>query len=96
MSNRLRISVRILPNGRPKEVIGRDAWALLNPRAGEPGCTPIDTSGPRVEPLCLETPTHRLRHRDRRGISGGTFAGLHARDILRSEVELVERRGLAE
>ena len=96
MSGKLRISIRILPDGRPQEVVGRDAWALLNLlRAGEAGCTPIDTPGPRW--------SHYIWKLRRAGIvietieeaHGGAFAGHHARYILRSEVELVEQRGLA-
>ncbi len=49
MTERLRIKARILPDGSPKTVVGRDAWMLQNLMcAGEIGCTSIDHPGARV------------------------------------------------
>jgi hypothetical protein len=70
------------------ELKGRNAWALTElVRAGNDGCTPIDTPGPRWSSY-----VHKLR---RRGLDvqtitethGGPFKGTHARYILRSTVQ---------
>jgi hypothetical protein len=70
------------------ELVGREAWAmdrLLS--AGDEGCTPIDTPGPRWSDYVF-----KLR---RRGVDietitephGPPFPGTHARYRLRSRVE---------
>jgi hypothetical protein len=70
------------------ELKGRDAWALTELiRAGDLGCTPIDTPGPRWSGY-----VHKLRHRYGLDIltvtepHGGPYKGTHARYILRSFV----------
>jgi hypothetical protein len=70
------------------ELKGRDAWALTEfVRAGDLGCTPIDTPGPRWSGY-----VHKLRHRYGLDIvtvtepHGGPYKGNHARYILRSVV----------
>jgi Winged helix domain len=77
-------------------VRGREAWALekLN-AAGERGCTPIETPGPRwsgyvhdVRKLGIVIETVRERH-------GGPFPGEHARYVLRSRVDIIESDGVA-
>ncbi len=77
-------------------VCGREAWALtVLIAAGERGCTPIDTPGPRWSGY-----VHDLR---RRGIvietkhepHGGPFAGTHARYVLRSPVTVLDQVGIA-
>ncbi len=69
------------------ELKGRNAWALGElMQAGDVGCTPIDTPGPRWSSY-----VHKLR---RRGLDiqtvtethGGPFKGTHARYILRTTV----------
>jgi hypothetical protein len=70
------------------ELAGREEWALSRLlAAGDQGCTPIDTPGPRWSDYVF-----KLR---RRGIDiatiteahGGPYKGTHARYILRSKVE---------
>ena len=70
------------------DLAGREEWALsLLLSAGDHGCTPIDTPGPRWSDYVF-----KLR---RRGIDiatiteshDGDFPGHHARYILRSKVE---------
>jgi len=70
------------------ELAGREEWALSHLiSAGDHGCTPIDTPGPRWSDYIF-----KLR---RRGIDittitemhGGPYAGHHARYVLRSKVE---------
>ena len=69
------------------ELRGRVAWALgeLN-RAGDEGCTPIDTPGPRWSDYVFKL--RRLGF-DIQTISeahGGPFKSTHARYILRTTV----------
>ncbi len=78
-------------DGTIKTFHGRPAWALRNLIcAGEKGCTPIDTPGPRWshyvwvlrgEGVSIETITER---------HCGQFPGTHARYVLRSEVVIIE------
>jgi hypothetical protein len=75
-------------SSRILELKGRDAWALSElVRAGDLGCTPIDTPGPRWSGY-----VHKLRHRYGLDIvtvtepHGGPYKGTHARYILRSVV----------
>lgn len=71
----------------PQKFAGRQAWALnALVEAGNIGCTPITTPGPRWSDY-----TFKLR---RAGVSietideghGGAFRGTHARYVLRSSV----------
>lgn len=88
----LTVIAKVLPDGPPFIVKGRDAWALQElHRAGAAGCTPIDNPGPRWSGY-----VHKLR---KKGLSietvtenhSGPFAGHHARYILRSSISLVVR-----
>lgn len=90
MAKRLKITVRILPDGNPFNVFGREAWALLELlRCGLRGCTPIDNPGPRWSAY-----VHKLRTRYGLSIKtvnenhGGPFAGTHARYILHTKIEI--------
>lgn len=79
-------------NGPVLTLQGREAWALLAlVSAGESGCTPIDTPGPRwsayvhdLRRLGFSIETIREKH-------AGKFPGQHARYVLRSCVEIVDR-----
>ena len=91
MAKRLKLTARILPNGHPFTIFGRDAWALLKLiKAGGRGCTYIKNPGPRWSAY-----VHALRHECRLTIEtineahGGQFAGTHARYVLRSPVEII-------
>ncbi len=81
-------------NQRVKKLVlpGRLAWALENlVRAGQAGCTPIDTPGPRWSGyvfdlrrdynLDIETVTEPHK---------GPFPGTHARYVLKSRVSPVK------
>jgi hypothetical protein len=92
VEKRLEITARVLPDGQPFTVLGRDAFALRElKRAGERGCTPIDNPAPRWSAY-----VHALR--TERGLNietvteahGGQFAGCHARYVLRSPVEFIK------
>lgn len=73
------------------EASGRDEWALLQlASAGEQGCTPIDTPGPRwsgyvhnLRGKGVEIETRLERH-------SGPFPGRHARYILHGKICLLE------
>ena len=90
----IRVSIDCQPF--PVTFIGRDAWALDNLiRAGERGCTPITTPGPRW--------SHYVFKLRRAGVNietidedhGGPFAGSHARYVLRSHIRVVDEYGVA-
>jgi hypothetical protein len=93
----LTIRVRIGDDDGPVATVrGREAWALLALRAaGEHGCTPIDTPGPRwsgyvhdLRKLGIVIETIHEPHT-------GNFPGTHARYVLRSRVTVVEKVGEA-
>jgi hypothetical protein len=96
MSGKLRIIARIEPDGGTHEVVGRDAWALLNLlRAGEGGCTPIDTPGPRWSHSVFKLRRAGFNVETIEESHGGPFAGSHVRYVLRSTVTILEERGIA-
>ncbi|MBY3301509.1 hypothetical protein HFO04_01630 [Rhizobium laguerreae] len=91
MTKRLIITARILPDGAPTKVVGRDAWALQNlVRAGEGGCTPIDHPGPRWSHYVFKLRRVGFTIQTLDESHGGPFPGSHARYVLRSEVEILD------
>ncbi|RIY03493.1 hypothetical protein D3218_01670 [Aureimonas flava] len=89
--SRYTVLARILPDGQPMTIIGRDAWCLERLlAAGARGCTPIEQPAPRWSHYVWKL---RTRH----GIvvetidegHGGQFAGTHARYVLRSNIEIL-------
>ncbi|MEC5322756.1 winged helix domain-containing protein [Aurantimonas sp. A3-2-R12] len=91
MSNRYSIRARVLPDGQPMTIVGRDAWALEQLlAAGERGCTPIDRPAPRWSHYVWKLRTkHGIVIETIDESHGGTFAGHHARYVLWSEVEVL-------
>lgn len=91
-SVRLRITARLLPDGMPFSVQGRDAWALLELiKAGQTGCTPIDHPGPRWSAYVFKLKRkHGLDIETVYEPHGGDFPGNHARYVLRSAVEVLK------
>ena len=90
MTKKLTISARILPDGKPMTVVGRDAWALRNlVKAGEAGCTPIDHPGPRWSHYVFKLRGFGFLIETVNENHGGQFAGTHARYVLRSKVEIL-------
>jgi hypothetical protein len=78
-------------DARKLHLQGRVAWALDKlHRAGDRGCTPIDTPGPRWSDYVFKL-------KRRYGVSietvheshGGAFAGTHARYVLRSSIRIL-------
>jgi hypothetical protein len=86
------IELTAVIDGKPPQAfLGRQAWALNElVAAGETGCTPITTPGPRWSDYIF-----KLR---REGVSvetiderhGGSFSGSHARYVIRSSARLIE------
>ncbi|SEH78430.1 hypothetical protein SAMN05216228_1008124 [Rhizobium tibeticum] len=90
MTKRLTIRARILPDGQPIKVVGREAWALQNlAKAGTNGCTPIDHPGPRWSSYVLDLRGMGFVIETVHEAHGGQFAGTHARYVLRSEIEIL-------
>ena len=82
----------------PLEVIvsGRARWALeCLLAAGEKGCTPIDTPGPRWSHYVWVLREEGIQIETRSEKHGGPFAGTHARYILRSRISNAEDQGEA-
>lgn len=90
MTGKLKVKFAVNDGGlTPYNVaVGRDAWALLElVRAGDTGCTPITTPGPRW--------SHYVWKLRRMGVAidtldekhAGPFAGTHARYVLRSNIK---------
>lgn len=69
---------------------GRDRWALeCLIAAGEKGCTPIDTPGPRWAGYVLKLHKQNVNIDTITEKHGGAFKGTHARYVLRSKVARV-------
>lgn len=75
-------------NVRTISPAGRDAWALGELiLAGETGCTPITTPGPRWSGYIFKLRRmYRLNVETITEMHGGEYAGKHARYVLRSRV----------
>lgn len=94
MSEKLHVLAKIEPDGAVHDVVGRDAWALLNlHRAGETGCTPIDHPGPRWSHYVFKLRRAGFNVQTIDESHDGPFAGSHARYVLRSRVSILEQKG---
>jgi hypothetical protein len=76
---------------------GRDAWAMHELiRMGERGCTPIDNPAPRWSAYIFNLRKMGVTIETITEPHGGSFAGTHARYVLRSNVtimSLLDNRG---
>jgi len=89
------LTVRILPDGKPIELIGRDAWAMEKLiKAGEAGCTPIDTPGPRWSGYIHKARKAGIGIETVHEMHEGQFPGRHARYVLRSDLEIVGKESV--
>lgn len=71
---------------------GRDAWALAELlQAGERGVTPIERPAPRWSHYVYKLRGFGFAIETNDEPHGGPYAGSHARYVLRSPVEVVER-----
>lgn len=79
-------------DGHVVKVNGREAWALqCLLLAGEKGCTPITTPGPRWSAYVHDLRAAGLNIETVHEPHGPPFVGTHARYILRSPVEVLQR-----
>ena len=95
---KLNVKARLLPGGPAFTCQGRDAWALLElVKAGPKGCTPIHNPGPRWSGYVFNLKrTHGLNIETRHEAHRGDFPGTHARYVLLSPVEILQRSDIAE
>jgi len=70
------------------ELAGREEWALSHLiSAGDEGCTPIDTPGPRWSDYVFKLRKRGIDIATITEAHGGPYAGHHARYVLRSKIE---------
>ena len=70
------------------ELKGREEWALSNLlAAGNRGCTPIDTPGPRWSDYIFKLKKRGIVIETVTEAHGGPYRGTHARYVLRSRIE---------
>jgi winged helix domain-containing protein len=70
------------------DLAGREEWALSHLiAAGDEGCTPIDTPGPRWSDYVFKLRRRGIDIATITEVHGGPYAGHHARYVLRSKVE---------
>jgi hypothetical protein len=93
MRSTLTIVARILPDGKPFTVTGRNAWTLGElVKAGQKGCTPIDNPALRWSAYVFNLRRNqRLVIETRHEAHRGPFAGWHGRYVLVSAVEIISR-----
>ena len=86
------IKLKVAVGERQLTVKGRVAWALDNlVRAGEGGCTPIDHPGPRWADYVFKLRRGGVGVRTITEKHAGAFSGHHARYILTTPVEVLDR-----
>lgn len=70
------------------ELKGREEWALSHLlAAGDRGCTPIDTPGPRWSDYVFKLRKRGIDVETITEAHSGPYAGHHARYVLKSQVE---------
>ena len=70
------------------DLAGREEWALSHLiAAGDRGCTPIDTPGPRWSDYVFKLKKRGIVIETVTEAHGGPFKGTHARYVLRSRTE---------
>lgn len=94
MENVSFIQARI--GGATKQFDGRVAWTLHQLfTAGEKGCTPIENPAPRWSDYVFKLRRDGVEIETVTEKHGGTYAGHHARYILRSPIEIIEAKEAA-
>lgn len=67
---------------------GRNLWAMQQlARAGRKGCTPIDNPAPRWSAYVFNLRKFGVDIETLYEIHGGNYPGIHARYVLRAQVE---------
>lgn len=75
-------------SARILELAGREAWAMQQlMAAGDSGCTPIDTPGPRWSDYVFKLRRRGIEIESITEAHDGPFPGHHARYVLRSKIE---------
>ncbi len=83
------VIARVLPDGGPIKIYGRDAWALeCLHRAGPSGCTPLDHPGPRWSGYVFKLRKAGLIIETLTENHPAPFPGHHARYVLRSNIAI--------
>ena len=96
MRNVTQLTFRIPGDSRARIVRGRFAWALAALiEAGERGVTPIDRPAPRWSHYVLILRRAGLAIETIEEKHGGPFRGWHGRYVLRTPVEIIERKEAA-
>jgi len=86
-------SITVLYGDRAQTFEGRVAWALGHlADAGAAGCTPITHPGPRWSHYVFKLRREGLDIETVTEAHGGTFAGHHARYVLRTNVLVLDHR----
>ncbi len=89
-------SVTVLFGDQIKTFEGRMAWALNQLlAAGSGGCTPITHPGPRWSDYVFKLRRDGLNIETVTETHGGTYAGHHARYVLRTPMAVIEMREAA-
>jgi hypothetical protein len=89
-SERLKVTFRVLPDGVPTTVVGRDAWMykeLL--KVGPRGLTTLENPAPRISHYIFKLRKAGLLIQSDDERHGGQFSGSHARYRLVSETEVI-------
>lgn len=89
-TERLKVTLRILPDGMPITVIGRDAWMykeLL--RVGQRGLTTLENPAPRISHYIFKLRKAGLVIQSEDERHDGPFSGHHARYRLISSTEVI-------
>ena len=84
------VVVRLLPDGAPMKIVGRDGSALHQLYlASIGGCTPLACPGPRWSHYVFKLRRMGIDIETLNEAHGGQFSGHHARYILRSAISLL-------
>jgi len=82
---KLKVTLRIEPDGLPITVVGRDAWMIKQLLAvGDRGLTSIHNPAPRISHYVFKLRKAGLDIETIDEQHGGPFAGSHARYVLKS------------
>lgn len=89
-SERLKVTFRVLPDGAPTTVVGRDAWMYKElVKVGQRGLTTLENPAPRISHYIFKLRRAGLVIQSEDEKHAGPFAGSHARYRLMSETEIL-------
>ena len=88
---RYQIKVRVLPDGAPMTIVGRNAETLEKLiAAGERGITSYENPAPRLAHYIFRNRRFGFLIETIDEAHGGRFPGTHARYVLRSDVQILQ------